>query len=1175
MLRRTSAAAIVATVVGGWLGQAPALASTPAKPTPSTGSSATTPSSVGASRPSVWPRPQTMRFQGAFARVTPAVTLVAGPDADPYALDVIRDTLKAAGAATVTDATAPPTAAGNGGGLTVYAGDLAEPVLSGLGAPPQEDLPAGGYRLVVNGAVVALAGRGGDGLFHAAQTLRQLATTSTAGPGSARSAARENGFAAAVVKDWPTAPVRGTAESFYGVPWTQAQRLAQLDFLARTKQNRFLYSPGDDPYRQAQWRRPYPAAQRAEFRALAARAARDHVTLQWAVAPGQSLCYSSPDDVLALEKKLDAMWALGMRAFQLQFQDVSYSEWHCSQDAARFGSGPDAAARAQAQVANAVAAHLRRTYGAAAAGHSGAAGTGGPEVSLLPTEFYQDGATPYRTALAKELDPGVEVAWTGVGVLPRQITGAQVARATAALRHPLLTVDNYPVNDFAPGRLFLGPYTGREPAVATVAAGLIASGMQQPAASRIPLFTAADFAWNPRGYDPAASWQAAIDDLAGGDPRAGAALRALAGNEESSALGGEDSAYLQPLVGDFWSALAGAAGDPGRLAGAAARLRSAFTVMRTAPGSLDGLAGGTFGGEVRPWLDRLSAYGSAGEHAVDMLAAQARGDGAAAWRARQSLDTERDALDQGTAKVGEKTLDGFLDRAVDEGDAWTGLRADGRTATTTMGSGRGTDPSAMVDGRDSTVWSSDAPPGPDDAFGVDLGSSRPVDAVRITMGDGSGSDDFLHDGVLEVCDDDGTGWHRIAAFHDRSVIQAALPSGTRARQVRLRSTGTQGGPVTVREFAVSVSGQSRPTASGGPHASSAVDGDLSTGAGPGPLTVDFGGARRLDTVTVAAGPPAPAPVAFPPGPPDLGWPSLPSDPAPRTAPADVTVEVRVAGGAWRRIGTVRQGGWAELRAGVLADAVRLSDGNGVREVVPWFSGAPRVTLGQPETGAEAGGSAVTITADVSSGLPRNTPVTVAPVHSGPVRMTAPAAGTLRRGATSPIALRLSVPATTAPGTYRVPVRLTVAGRTVERTVTVHVHPRTAGPDLVPGSTATSSGDETPDFPASYVADGDPATRWSSPVSDDAWVQVRLAGPARVGRLVLHWQDAYAARYEIQTSSDGVTWHTAATVADGSGGTESVWLDSPAPTRYLRVQGVRRATKYGYSLYGIEAYATAP
>jgi hyaluronoglucosaminidase len=96
--------------------------------------------------------------------------------------------------------------------------------------------------------------------------------------------------------------------------------LAQLDFLGRTKQNQYLYAPGDDSYRQEQWRDPYPAAQRSRFRALAERARRNHVTLAWAVAPGQAMCFSSRDDREALLRKMDMMWELGVRAFQVQFQ---------------------------------------------------------------------------------------------------------------------------------------------------------------------------------------------------------------------------------------------------------------------------------------------------------------------------------------------------------------------------------------------------------------------------------------------------------------------------------------------------------------------------------------------------------------------------------------------------------------------------------------------------------------------------------------------------------------------------------------------------------------------------------------------------------------------------------------------------------------------------------------
>ncbi|NEE11885.1 hypothetical protein G3M58_36190, partial [Streptomyces sp. SID7499] len=88
-------------------------------------------------------------------------------------------------------------------------------------------------------------------------------------------------------------------------------------------------------------------------------------------------------------------------------------------------------------------------------------------------------------------------------------------------------------------RIFLGPYTGRDPAVASGSAALLANAMEQASASRIPLFTTADFAWNPKGYRPDESWRAAVEDLAGGDAGARDALLALAGNSAGSVLGAE------------------------------------------------------------------------------------------------------------------------------------------------------------------------------------------------------------------------------------------------------------------------------------------------------------------------------------------------------------------------------------------------------------------------------------------------------------------------------------------------------------------------------------------------------------------------------------------------------------------------------------------------------------
>ncbi|MET8676314.1 beta-N-acetylglucosaminidase domain-containing protein [Streptomyces sp. NPDC004647] len=984
---KAGATALAAAVIGGLLGGAPSAVA--AQPPPEEPAPTSPDRESDGSVPPVWPRPQDLRAQGTSVPLGDEVALVADDTTDPYALDALRTLLRDAGAPTVTDhrpgSPLPPR------GLVVRADEKgAQKALRALRAPERGDLPTGGYRLAVGRvdgrATVAMAGVGPDGLFHAAQTLRQLATARDGAPS----------FAGAVVRDWPGTAVRGTTEGFYGTPWTLEQRLAQLDFMGRTKQNRYLYAPGDDPYRQSRWRDPYPAAERAAFRELADRARRNHVTLGWAVSPGQALCFADDGDVKALTRKIDAMWALGARSFQLQFQDVSYSEWHCDADADRFGSGPEAAARAQAHVANAVARHLAERHGAPAA--QGTAGA--PALSLMPTEYYQDGTTDYRRALADALHARVEVAWTGVGVVPRTITGGELAGARAAFGHPLVTMDNYPVNDYAQDRIFLGPYTGREPAVATGSAALLANSMEQPTASRIPLFTAADYAWNPRGYRPQESWQAAISDLAGGDSRAREAVRALAGNDASSVLGGDESAYLRPLIADVWAGYDG--GDRTKLEAAAKRLRTAFRVMHEAPKRLSGASLGSLNSEVQPWLEQLARYGEAGEHAVDLLLAQSRGEGAKAWKAQLDVRRLRKDIAARPATVGKGVLSPFLGKALERADSWTGA--------------------------------------------------------------------------------------------DRAKPRSAFTEG------------------------------------------------------PSRLTLDLDRAHPLEAVTVTSEPGTGAP----PG-----------------------VEAHVPGEGWRRIGELSQDGWTQLQGkGVRADALRLSwapDGAApkVHGMVPWFADSPaaKLRLSRSETDAEIGGGPRTVTAELTAQRPSDVRGRLVVKAPDGIRVDVPEGTDVPRGAAATVPVKVTVPEGTPAGSYDVP--LDFGGE--QRTLTVRAFPRSGGPDLARGARSSSSGDETSDFPASAAVDGDPGTRWSSTAEDGAWFQVELERPTRVGRVVLHWQDAYAAGYRVQVSADGRRWRTAATVRDGEGGRESVRMDAP-DTRFVRIQGDRRGTRFGYSLWSVEAYA---
>ncbi|ETK30415.1 penicillin acylase [Microbispora sp. ATCC PTA-5024] len=124
-------------------------------------------------------------------------------------------------------------------------------------------------------------------------------------------------------------------------------------------------------------------------------------------------------------------------------------------------------------------------------------------------------------------------------------------------------------------------------------------------------------------------------------------------------------------------------------------------------------------------------------------------------------------------------------------------------------------------------------------------------------------------------------------------------------------------------------------------------------------------------------------------------------------------------------------------------------------------------------------------------------------------------------------------------------------------------------DLAQGRPATASSQQGSYTPAKAV-DGDPGSRWASDWSDNQYLQVDLGSAKTVGRAILHWETAYGSSYKIQTSVDGSSWSTVYSTTTANGGTD-VAAFTPVSARYVRMQGVKRGTSYGYSLYDFEVY----
>jgi hyaluronoglucosaminidase len=626
--------------------------------------------------PVVTPTPVAMRWLGPDVAVPSDVDVVVADDVEPTTTRTVTEVLRAAGAQNVRvmgsdgrDRAAAP--------LVVDIGPIgAEPTTSPLddaGLEVPAAVRAEGYALAAftregGTAEVVLAGVDADGTFYAAQTLRQLVTGDAETAGTAATAT----IAGVGVVDHPAMRHRGAIEGFYGSPWTQEERLDQLDFYGRFKLNTYIYAPKDDPFHRDRWREPYPPDLVTGLRGLIERAAASHVRFTFALSPGISICYSDPADVDALVAKLDAVYQLGVRAFSIALDDIVHTRWNCDGDRIRFGDpSSEAAARAQVELLNA----LQRGF---IVDHEGA-----QPLQMVPTEYRGTDDSPYRRVLREQLDPGIEVMWTGSMVVPAEITVDQAAAAAQVFGRPTFVWDNTPVNDFpaTEGRLILAPYDRRQRGLSAQVTGIVLNPMNQAAASKVQLIGAADFAWNDAAYDPVRAHRAAARYLAAGTGGAGAdtveALLAFFDLENlapTSAASGTLSQPQAPALARQLDAFR-TAWDGGDQLGAVQRLRPYAQRLAGAPDVIrSGVADRAFVADAQPWLDALVLWGQALIDSLDALDAEIAGDDAgsrarfadAAALAGQAAAVETipgETRPQGPVRVGDGVLDDFIAEA--------------------------------------------------------------------------------------------------------------------------------------------------------------------------------------------------------------------------------------------------------------------------------------------------------------------------------------------------------------------------------------------------------------------------------------------------------------------------------------------------------------------------------
>lgn len=295
----------------------------------------------------------------------------------------------------------------------------------------------------------------------------------------------------------PSEFLAGVIEGFYGQPWNQTERHQLFDWLSAWGLNTYLYAPKDDMKHRALWREPYSAAELAPLANLIAACKTRGLRFLYALSPGLDIGYSDPSEVARLKERFQQMRSIGCDNVALLFDDIP--DRMSDADRERFGSF----ASAQCAVTNDLFRWLRE---------QGARG----RFLFCPTPYCgrmaerQLGGSGYLETVGRELQPEIDVFWTGPEIISREITVPHVRELATLLRRKPIIWDNLHANDYDGRRFYCGPYAGRAPELRSEVTGLLLNPNCEFALNFLPVHTLAAFTRTGPKWDSRATYLAAL-----------------------------------------------------------------------------------------------------------------------------------------------------------------------------------------------------------------------------------------------------------------------------------------------------------------------------------------------------------------------------------------------------------------------------------------------------------------------------------------------------------------------------------------------------------------------------------------------------------------------------------------------------------------------------------------
>ena len=625
----------------------------------------------------------------------------------------------------------------------------------------------GAYSLTVSPKEIRIQAANDAGVFYAIQTLRQLIESPIAEGGRK--------LPCLEVNDAPVFPYRGVVEGFYGMPWSHAVRLSLIEFYGRHKLNTHIYGPKDDPYHSSpNWRLPYPEREQRNIKELVEACRRNRVDFVWAIHPGKDIKWNE-EDYQNLVRKFNLMYADGVRSFAIFFDDISGE-----------GTNPNK----QVELLNRLTKEFVKAKGDVS------------PLIICPTDYSklwakadEDGPL---SIYGRTLDPSVRVFWTG-DVVCSDVTKETLDWVDSRIKRPAFFWWNYAVTDYVRNLILQGPVYGLDTSLTNKdMCGLVSNPMEHGEASKLSLYSVADYTWNPAAYNPIDSWERGLEVMM---PHAKEAYRTFAIHSADTETG-----YRRD---ESWDT------ETFRLADYTKekrdKLYEEFERVAQVPAKIEAGCNDTLLlQELQPWLKEFEKLGMRGKKALELMDLYRSEDASSFWKAYvKNLMSNKDKQAYEAHKSGTMKLQPFYECAMkDLGEAFY-ERQSGKKAFSLHGTGTyrniGTTQSElMLDGDSATFYTSGESQKAGDWIGVSLPEPMPIREVHILQGRNSKDDtDFFDHAAIEYSVDGKVWKPLLTGLHNQYDILWKAERPIEARYIRLvRLDSKRTNWAAVRSFTV-------------------------------------------------------------------------------------------------------------------------------------------------------------------------------------------------------------------------------------------------------------------------------------------------------------------------------------------------------------------------------------